>query len=85
MWKKTSHRSIGYLTKKRKVVKELKSHAASVENVYLATDPDREGEAIAWHLLEAAEIDPEIAHRVVFMRSHGPRLQTLLKIPVISI
>lgn len=51
---------------KRKVVKELKSQAASVENVYLATDPDREGEAIAWHLLEAAEIEPDIAHRVVF-------------------
>ncbi len=51
---------------KRKVVKELKAHAASSENVYLATDPDREGEAIAWHLLEAAEIDPKIAHRVVF-------------------
>jgi DNA topoisomerase-1 len=51
---------------KREVVKELKSEAAKAENVYLATDPDREGEAIAWHLLESAEIEPDIAKRVVF-------------------
>ena len=51
---------------KRPVVKELKKIAKTAENVYLATDPDREGEAIAWHLMEAAEIDPETAKRVVF-------------------
>ena len=51
---------------KRAVVKEIKTLAREAEQVYLATDPDREGEAIAWHLLEAAEIDPEISHRVVF-------------------
>ncbi len=51
---------------KRPVVKELKSAAQKAEAVYLATDPDREGEAIAWHLLEAAEIEPEQARRVVF-------------------
>ncbi len=51
---------------KREVVKELKSAAAKAANVYLATDPDREGEAIAWHLLEAAEIEPDLAKRVVF-------------------
>lgn len=51
---------------KRDVVKELKVDVANSEEVYLATDLDREGEAIAWHLLEAAEIDPEIAKRVVF-------------------
>ncbi|RME87354.1 MAG: toprim domain-containing protein, partial [Anaerolineae bacterium] len=50
---------------KRPVVKELKKLAAKAEEVYLATDPDREGEAIAWHLMEAAEIDPKIARRVV--------------------
>ncbi len=38
---------------KRAVVKELKELAKNAEEVYLATDPDREGEAIAWHLLEA--------------------------------
>jgi DNA topoisomerase-1 len=51
---------------KRKVVKELINTAARSSEVYLATDPDREGEAIAWHLLEAVKIDPQIAHRVVF-------------------
>jgi DNA topoisomerase-1 len=51
---------------KRAVVKELKQLARKSEQVYLATDPDREGEAIAWHLLESAEIDPQITRRVVF-------------------
>lgn len=51
---------------KREVVKELKALAGKAEEVYLATDPDREGEAIAWHLMEAADIEDERANRVVF-------------------
>jgi DNA topoisomerase-1 len=51
---------------KREVVKGLKSAAAQAVEVYLATDPDREGEAIAWHLMEAADIPEEKARRVVF-------------------
>lgn len=51
---------------KRPVVKELKALAKTAEEIYLATDPDREGEAIAWHLLEAAEIEPKLSKRVVF-------------------
>ncbi len=51
---------------KRHVVKELKELAKTAEEIYLATDPDREGEAIAWHLLESAEIDPNLTKRVVF-------------------
>jgi len=51
---------------KRPIVKELKQLASSAEEIFLATDPDREGEAIAWHLIEAAQIDPSISHRVVF-------------------
>jgi DNA topoisomerase-1 len=51
---------------KRQVVKDLKAAASVSEAVFIATDPDREGEAIAWHLLEAAEIEPERAKRVVF-------------------
>jgi DNA topoisomerase-1 len=51
---------------KREVVKELKSDVAKAEEVYLATDPDREGEAIAWHLIEAADIEKKRARRVVF-------------------
>jgi len=51
---------------KRPVVKELKSLAKTAQEIYLATDPDREGEAIAWHLMESAEIDPKLTQRVVF-------------------
>lgn len=51
---------------KKVVVKELKQLAKEAEEVYLATDPDREGEAISWHLMEAAAINPKLAHRVVF-------------------
>jgi DNA topoisomerase-1 len=51
---------------KRPVVKELKKLAKNAAEVYLATDPDREGEAIAWHLLESVELDPEITQRVIF-------------------
>src|SRR5512139_1563488 len=51
---------------KKEVVKELKKLAQKAEEVYLATDPDREGESISWHLLEAADIDPDRAKRVVF-------------------
>lgn len=51
---------------KRPIVKEIKAYAQGADQVYIATDPDREGEAIAWHLMESAEIDPEITHRVVF-------------------
>lgn len=51
---------------KKPVVKELKQLAKQAEHIYLATDPDREGEAIAWHLLEAAEIEPKLSNRVVF-------------------
>ena len=52
--------------KKRDIVKELKKDAERAEEIYLATDPDREGEAIAWHLLESVEIEPERTKRVVF-------------------
>ncbi|MFH1524181.1 MAG: type I DNA topoisomerase [Chloroflexota bacterium] len=51
---------------KKAVVKELKQLAKKASEIYLATDPDREGEAISWHLLEAAEIEPKLTKRVVF-------------------
>jgi DNA topoisomerase-1 len=51
---------------KRPVVKELKNLVAGAKEVYLATDPDREGEAIAWHLTEATEMDASRTQRVVF-------------------
>ncbi|MCY3779925.1 MAG: type I DNA topoisomerase [Chloroflexi bacterium] len=51
---------------KREVVKELKAAAEGAEEIFLATDPDREGEAIAWHLVAAAEMPPSNVRRVVF-------------------
>lgn len=51
---------------KKAVVKELKQLAKEAAEIYLATDPDREGEAISWHLMEAAAINPKLAKRVVF-------------------
>ncbi len=59
---------------KRQVVKELKALAQHAEEVYLATDPDREGEAIAWHLLEAAQINPNLSKRVVFHEITQPAI-----------
>jgi DNA topoisomerase-1 len=51
---------------KTKIVSELRSATRSAEAVYLAPDPDREGEAIAWHLVEALKIPRERAKRVTF-------------------
>jgi DNA topoisomerase-1 len=56
------------IRQRRPVVTELKKSAAGAAEIYLATDPDREGEAISWHLLEAAKLDKSKIpiHRVVF-------------------
>ncbi|MCL0103107.1 type I DNA topoisomerase [Dehalococcoidia bacterium] len=51
---------------KSKVVSEIKTAAKDASVLYLATDPDREGEAVAWHLIQAAELDKMPARRVVF-------------------
>ena len=51
---------------KARTVKEIRDAAQTASTVYLATDPDREGEAIAWHLLEAANLRSVPLHRVVF-------------------
>jgi DNA topoisomerase-1 len=51
---------------KARTVKEIRDAAQKAGDVYLATDPDREGEAIAWHLLEAADLGALPTHRVVF-------------------
>jgi DNA topoisomerase-1 len=53
-------------TDKKKIVKELKSLAEKSEMVWLATDEDREGEAIAWHLFEELKLDKEKTRRIVF-------------------
>ena len=51
---------------KEDLIKELKKASAEVDTVYLATDPDREGEAISWHLKELLGLSDEKAHRVTF-------------------
>jgi DNA topoisomerase I len=51
---------------KEKLVKELKEAAATHDKVYLATDPDREGEAISWHLATLLDLDPKETNRVTF-------------------
>lgn len=51
---------------KKKVVAELKKEAKSAHKIYLAADPDREGEAIAWHLSEALKLDPSKTHRITY-------------------
>lgn len=51
---------------KKKVVSELKSQAKKAETIWLASDEDREGEAIAWHLAENLQLDPEQTKRIVF-------------------
>ena len=51
---------------KKKVIKEIKDLAKEATKIFLATDPDREGEAIAWHVVEAAELSDKIISRITF-------------------
>jgi DNA topoisomerase-1 len=66
---------------KRAVVKELKRLAKDAAEVYLATDPDREGEAIAWHLMEATEVEPKLTRRVVFHEITEPAINEAFSHP----
>lgn len=51
---------------KKKVVAELRKAAKAADTIYLATDPDREGEAIAWHLCEVLKLDPKTTKRITY-------------------
>ena len=53
-------------TEKKQDIKRLADAAAKADKVYLATDPDREGEAISWHLAEVLELDQNAANRIEF-------------------
>ena len=55
-----------YEVTKQKVVSDLRQAARAADEVYLATDPDREGEAIAWHITQAVDMRRKPVHRVVF-------------------
>ena len=61
---------------KESVVKELKNDVKKADEVYLATDPDREGEAISWHLADVLGLDPVKTHRLEF---HEITKQAILK------
>ena len=53
-------------TDKKDIVKQLKKLAQKSDHVYLASDPDREGEAIAWHLAQVLELDLQSENRIIF-------------------
>ncbi|MFA6017980.1 MAG: type I DNA topoisomerase [Patescibacteria group bacterium] len=63
---------------KKDKVKALKDAAKGAE-VYLATDEDREGEAIAWHIAEVLKLDPETAKRITFHEITKPAIQKALE------
>lgn len=66
---------------KRKVVKDLKDWVKKVEEVWLATDEDREGEAISWHLCEVLGLDSEQTKRIVFREITKPAIQKAISQP----
>ena len=63
------------------LIKALKKDAAKADKVYLASDPDREGEAIAWHLAHIFDIDAESPCRIVFNEITKPAIQAAIKEP----
>ena len=69
------------LKEKRKVLAELKAAANEATLIYLATDPDREGEAISWHLIEAAGWNRRITRRVVFHEITESAIQKAFRNP----
>ena len=66
---------------KQKVVKELKQLAKKSDTVWLATDEDREGEAISWHLCEVLGLDPNTTKRIVFHEITKPAILKAVQIP----
>ncbi|WP_422657305.1 type I DNA topoisomerase [Paenibacillus sp. EC2-1] len=66
---------------KGSVLKELKDASKKVKKVYLAADPDREGEAIAWHLAHALELDETQSLRVVFNEITKTAVKDAFKTP----
>ena len=69
---------------KEKLIKELKSKAKHADGVLLATDPDREGEAISWHLANILGLDPHEPNRVTFDEITKKGVQKGMAIPVPS-
>src|SRR5436853_1809733 len=66
---------------KQKVVKELKQLTKKSDEVWLATDEDREGEAISWHLCEVLGLDPAKTKRIVFHEITKPAIRAAVNKP----
>jgi len=66
---------------KKKVITELKKAVKTAETVWLATDEDREGEAIAWHLCEVLKLDPKTTKRIVFHEITKDAIEHAVKNP----
>ncbi|MGK2896459.1 MAG: type I DNA topoisomerase, partial [Candidatus Saccharimonadales bacterium] len=66
---------------KKKIITELKKAVKTSEQVWLATDEDREGEAIAWHLCEVLNLDPKTTKRIVFHEITKTAIEEAVKQP----
>lgn len=66
---------------KLKLVQDLKAHAKKADTVWLASDEDREGEAIAWHLAEVLDLDQTKTNRIVFHEITKDAILTAIKHP----
>ncbi|MDE6421916.1 MAG: type I DNA topoisomerase, partial [Muribaculaceae bacterium] len=66
---------------KKELVKKLKKAAADADVIWLASDEDREGEAIAWHLAEVLNLDPATTKRIVFHEITKPAILSAIENP----
>src|SRR5476649_1638154 len=66
---------------KKKIVNQLKKDIKNVDEVWLASDEDREGEAIAWHLTQALNLDPAKTKRIVFHEITKSAIEAAIKNP----
>src|SRR6188768_2889413 len=66
---------------KKKTVKDLKDAAKLADVIWLATDEDREGEAISWHLCEVLDLDPATTKRIVFREITKNAIQKSIQEP----
>ena len=66
---------------KKKIVSELRKFAKSASKIWIASDEDREGEAIAWHLMEVLNLDPKKTNRIVFHEITKEAIQKAIENP----
>ena len=66
---------------KKALIKRLKDQAKNADEIWLATDPDREGEAISWHLQRVLKLDPNAKNRIQFNEITKSAVQKAIKNP----